>query len=284
MDEPDKTSFVKKSIAEENAVACSTGPPAAAEIVRGIWRPLPASSPGRSTSGAHDCGGMVVVRYDDMKYGGAFEVMNNCGSPRFFWVLYDDFNGFCPCAIEAVGRRGSPDEPVELSGILHFEDALGETMAARLDGSIYRPEFPYGSGTRFRVLVTSDRPAHVYAFASDLTRKVYPLLPKGGDSAHLVYQQNRVAIPDEKGYLQLDDRPGTDYFCVLYSAQTLDFTDLVRRVETGGGDFSSRLRAAAVSWIPDSDVRYDSGGNVGFTARSKKGSAVPLIVEIAHAR
>jgi hypothetical protein len=288
--EPNKTKLVRKSLAEENPVVCTGGGLGAYPVVEGVWRPSPGSaSDGTTGARTAECGTMVAVGYDDLRFGGAFEIMNGCATDsdadRFFWVLYNDFDRFCGCAVEVVGRRASGGKAVELSGSVRFQNEAGEPMPMQSDGHLYRLERPYASGARFRVLVTSDGPAYVYVLASDLTRKVYRLFPGDGGSAHLAYRENELAIPNEEEYLQLDERPGTDYFCVLYSTRRLDFSALVRRMERAPGDFSARVQAAlGEQSIPQTDVRYALTGDVAFSTRSSRGSVTSILIEIPHAR
>jgi len=289
--ERDKAKIVKKSIADENPVLFLMLAPTSAEIEGGLWKPLPEGARRKTVSRPeNECrGSMIAVGYDDAKYGGAFEVMRSCGTDNraesFFWLRYEDFDRYCSCAVEVIGNRGATMKPVELSGALRFEDASGMVLPAQRQGRVHRLEGAYPSATRFRVIVTSNGPAYVYVFASDLSGKISPLFPMDGSSAYLASQENHVTIPDEKEYLHLDNRPGTDYFCALYSTRKLDFSTLIHQVEGKQGELLSRLEAVlGKDLVPESAVRYTAAGVVGFTTQSPDRSVVPVIIEIHHVK
>ena len=289
--ERDKAKSVKKSIAEENPVLFLLPEPAASEIDGGLWKPLPESASRKPAKrGENDCRGtMIAVGYDDAKHGGAFEVMRGCGtdnrSEGFFWLRYEDFDRYCSCAVEVIGNRGSTTKPAELSGALRFEDASGAVLPAQRQGRVHRLQGAFPSATRFRVIVTSNKPAYIYVFASDLTGKISPLFPMDGGSAYLASQESHVTIPDEKEYLHLDDRPGTDYVCALYSTRRLDFSTLIHQVEGKQGELLSRLEAVlGKDLVPDTAVQYTTAGVPGFTTQSTDGSVLPVIIEIHHVR
>lgn len=88
----------------------------------------------------------------------------------------------------------------------------------------------YKSGTKFRIYISNNEPAFVYAFGTDLTGELYPVFPrKPGISPALTYKQNNVAIPDEDHYIEMDNTTGTDYLCVLYSLNPLDYEEIQRK-------------------------------------------------------
>jgi hypothetical protein len=274
------TTVVKKSIAQGNPVLFTTTTQAF-ETGGGLW----ALSGGKGTRAAG--GAMVAVGYDDAQHGGAFEVMTSGGADGdgFFWIRYEDFDRYCHCAVEVVGGDGSPANAGKLSGALRFEHASGVVMHAQRYGQVHRLQRAYPTGTRFRILVASNGPAYVYLFASDVTRKVYPIFPSDGATPHLAYQKNDIAIPGEAKYLQLDDRPGTDSFCALYSTKQLDFGRLVRQVEEAKGDFVTRVQTAiGEDLIPLNEIRYPSAGTITFTADRGEKSAAFLVVEMEHLR
>lgn len=125
----------------------------------------------------------------------------------------------------------------------------------------------------------------MYLFASDVTRKIYPLFPTEGGTPHLAYRKNDVATPGETKYLQLDDRPGTDSFCALYSTKKLDFGGLIRRVEEAKGDFVTRVQTAlGDDLIPLDEIRYAAAGTIAFSGESPGRSAAFLVVEMEHLR
>ena len=274
----EKAKLVRKSLAEEYPVLVTMRTPGSATGAPKLWKAAP---------GSHDdaCGGtMVVVGYDDVSYGGAFEAMSACATDRdagFFWVRYDDFNRFAGCALEVVGRRGG--DTGTLSGSVRFEEASGRAMRAQRAGRVHQLERAYPSGTRFRIVVTAKGPAYVYVVASDLTEQLYPLFPDKDGSALLPYGETDLAVPSGAEYLHLDNRPGTDFFLVLYSTRPLDFTGLVRRMQDATGDLGARLQTvAARDVMQDADVEFTAAEQIDFSGRSATRSVLPVLVELRH--
>ena len=280
-------SLVKKSIAADFPVLATWRPPAPSAVVGDVWK-AGSSTAHPPAARADACSGsVVVVGYDDTKFSGAFEVMKSCGTGKdgdaFFWIRYDDFDKFSTSAVELVGRRDIAANPAVIAGRLRFEDASGAAMAAQGHGRLFQLARAYPSGTQFRVLMSSDGPAYVYLLASDLTWEIDRVFPDTGDSPHLAYHDNHIAIPPGTTYLRLDDRPGTDYFLALYSLRTLDFATLLQRLQGEQGDLLARVRAVlARDLVPEAEVRYTSADDITFTAPSTTGSVVAVIVEIQH--
>ncbi len=95
----DKVTPVKQALANGYAVPFGMEFPESGFYVIGkdLWEPTAAELaqiPNLQTYGH----AMVVVGYDDAKYGGAFEIMNswseNWGDKGFFWMKYNDFKKF----------------------------------------------------------------------------------------------------------------------------------------------------------------------------------------------
>ena len=109
--------------------------------------------------------------------------------------------------------------------------------------------------------------------------KVFP--PADNISAALTYKQNHIAIPDETFYVELDDTEGTDYMCVLYAKDALDFSTIVVNIKSANGSFYDKVKyAIADKMVPTKDIRYVLN-NIGFSAKTEK-TVVPVIVEISH--
>jgi hypothetical protein len=280
-------SLVKKSIAEDFPVLAAWKPPGVSAVVGDVWK---AGTAAAHPAGARydACGGnVIVVGYDDAKFGGAFEVMKSCGTAKdrdsFFWIRYDDFDKLSTSGVELVGRRARATSPAVIAGRLRLEDASGAAMAMQGQGRTYQLSRPYSSGTQFRLLMSSNGPAYVYLVTSDLTWQIDRVFPDTGDSPHLAYRDNHIMIPAGTTYLRLDDRPGTDYFLALYSLRELDFSTLLQRMQGGQGDLLARLLPVlAKDLVPEAEVRYASADDIAFTAPTTTGSVVAIIVEIRH--
>ena len=237
---------------------------------------------------------MCVMAYDDNKFGGAFQIMNSWssqwGQDGFIWVRYSDFMKNVWSADEIYVRPKNYPSPVikrtTLSGSLKFQLATGQNMKPLLSGQgnikSYKISGSYDSGTRYRIYISNNQPAYVYVISSDLQNNVSKLFPPDDNtSPALVYKNNNIAIPDESWWVQLDNTVGTDYTCVLYSAEQLDINAIMVKVQNASGSFYDKISSAlGDKLVPSGDIRF-SQSNVEFNAQTNK-IVVPVIIEITH--
>jgi hypothetical protein len=89
---------------------------------------------------------------------------------------------------------------------------------------------PVGSdGTS--LFIINHQPAYVYTFGFDRLEKTYRIFPHtAAHSAYVDQTRPQLVIPDEAHYVSIDDTVGTDYFCVLFSHQKLDFATVLQRI------------------------------------------------------
>lgn len=281
-----KTRVLKKALAEGNPVVIGMKCPSSFSWAKGAWKPT--ESP-YAEYGGH---AMCVIGYDDNQYGGAFEIQNSWGSEwgngGFIWIDYQTFHNFVKYGFEMVGdiRKVNPITKVDLKGELNFILSDGTEMTAKRSNattSHYKMLDTYSSGTRFRMYISNNEPAYVYAIGSDLTEavtKVFP--PKEHISPLLSYKSNHVAIPDENYFIEFDNNAGTDFMCVLYSKEPLDITGIMEKIENARGSFTERVNTVLKSQLViPSNINYQNEG-IGFSANSEGKNAVAIIVEINH--
>lgn len=236
---------------------------------------------------------MTVVGYDDDKFGGAFEIMNswgnNWGNAGFTWIRYTDFTRNLSEAFEMIEDFKSNDTQPDLSGELALVKADGTQMPARLQSysskkqGIYKVTQPQYTGTNFRIQLSNNEPAYVYMIGSDLTGNVDVIFPFNDQmSPALTYKSNNVAIPNEKYFIQMDDKKGTDYLCILYSKKPLDIKAIKSRIAISYGTFQERLnRVLSDKMVAKSDIQFENN-KLKFKATSKGKSVVAMVVEIDH--
>ncbi|MDX2303939.1 MAG: C1 family peptidase [Microscillaceae bacterium] len=279
-----KTLLVKKSLAENRPVIigmqCCTKSFLNAKG-KDFWSILPGEN--ANPEGGH---ALTVVGYDDNKYGGAFELMNSWGTAwgneGFIYLSYDDFEKYCFEAYEMIlDDFGSQN----LAGEIRFELSSGMEMKTFYKGrGSYETISPYHSGTLFRLYISNQDPAYVYAFNSDLSRKNYKIFPhKPSVSAFLGYKGNNIAIPDEFNLIQMDANPGVDFFCILYSKEKLDIDRILADIEQTNGEFQERIyRVLSDKLFAPHEVSFDIDGKISFRALSTEKSIVPVIVSMPH--
>lgn len=304
---PIKVLSVKKALSEGSPILIafkvhksfySSGP---------VWRQLDTDA---GPEGQHGMHAMVVVGYDDNKYGGAVRVINSWGTERwgdrgFVWIPYEDFARNCVGALQAYGKQPKPspyqpnvtlppETPLLLSGKVSFQERDGTPMpalkivkdgvnasGARFEG--YRLAQAYESGTRFRFFVSTNSRAYLYAFATDLTGKITQILPFEDGMSPMIGRNSTIAFPSERKVVRMDNQPGTDYLLMLYSDEPLDAKALAESIEANEGTLSVKVnKALGRRLIQQEHIQYDNDG-IGFAIQQQTaGHVVPLMVEIVH--
>jgi hypothetical protein len=293
-----KVQAVKKSISEKKPVVFGMLCPPSFDYAYKFWQP---TEEPLATYGGH---AMCVVGYDDNQYGGAFEIQNswgdNWGNGGYIWIRYNDFARFVKYGYEFVDMPDAKPDVADLSGSIKLVLSSGGEMPANLRVStrglkvvqaqqtpepltIYQTADAYASGTNFRVYISNNEPAYVYAISSDLTNEITKIFPyQDGISAALTYKKNDVAIPDEDHFIQFDEKPGKDFLCVLYSRTELNINDIISRVNAQQGTFNQRIfKAVGDRMVDPADIKFTKD-QIAFSAVSKGKDLIALMVELDH--
>lgn len=292
VDGNEKIRKVKKAISEDCPVMIAMHLPSSFHQAKDVWSGIDVDP---SKHGYH---AMCVIGYDDHVNGGSFHIMNSWGNTwgnnGFVWVRYRDFANYVDQAYELflykddVYPRPAPKpSPVfrnKFSGDISLQLSTGEIMSPVLNTQqgIYQLLGNYISGTRYRVYVSNNEPAYVYIIGSDLQNNVSKVFPPADNiSAALTYKSNHIAIPNEEWYVEMDDNPGTDYMCVLYSAQELDINRIVQSIKQGTGTFCEKMKKAlGPQIVPANNIQFRPN-SISFSAATN-GTVVPIVVAINH--
>lgn len=257
---------------------------------------------------------MVVVGYDNYKNGGSFEVMNSWGNTwgnkGFLWIKYRDFERQVKTAYVLVDKKDENDNnnnnnnnnnlfvTNKLGGELKFKLSNGSSMPialskgasrgfsmVKVSKSTYRVTKSYSSGTQFRMYLKSKQRGYVYLVGySGSDKSVEKLYPFDKFSDFFNYTNSEIALPNEDYFIELDNKPGKDILCVIYSKEKLDINSIVSKVKYGSGDFVSRVKGALGNkMFKGSSVKFSSNA-VKFDASSTSSNAkvVPIFVEMNH--
>ncbi len=277
-----KIETVKKSLSEDYPVVFGMKCAPSFYDAKGVWEP---TEDHKEKFGGH---AMCVIGYDDDKYGGAFEIMNSWGTDwgndGFIWVRYEDFGNFTKYAYEIFSEPApKPIAKEDLSGKVKLVTDKGKEMRGELMGRYYKMIKQYRSGTSFRIYLSNNEPAYVYALGTDDTQEIFQLFPyEPGVSAALTYKQNDVALPSEDHYITMDNTVGKDYLCVLYSKDQLDIEKVKRELDATRGKFMNRLKMVLGDQLVAPENISFEGDEMAFKAFSNGGSVVALIVETDH--
>jgi hypothetical protein len=294
-----KIQSVKKSISESKPVVFGMICPPSFGTAKKVWMPTEAAD---RAFGGH---AMCVVGYDDNKEGGAFEIQNSWGNywgnEGYIWIKYTDFAKYTMYAYEFIDLPVPKPETPDLSGSLRLALADGTAMPTNLlvssrgltvvpakvapgPLSLYRTAQPYTSGTRFRIYISNNEPAYVYAISTDLSNEISKIFPyEEGISAALTDKKNDVAIPDEDHFIEFDNKPGKDFLCVLYSKSALNINEIITKVTSQQGDsFGKKVFAVIGNQMVEPKNIQFSTNNISFTGFSRGKSIVAMMVELEH--
>lgn len=277
-----KIQAVKKSLSESKPVVIGMKCPTSFNNAKGYWVPT------EDASGNYGGHAMCVIGYDDNKYGGAFEIQNSWGSwwgnDGYIWIKYDDFQKWVKYAYEMIDiPKKANVNATDLAGAIKFVESNGNVMLAGYTGTHYKMKNAYRSGTKFRILISNNEPAFVYAFGTDATGKVFPLFPHDPSiSPALNYKKNDVALPDEDHYIEMDNTIGTDYLCVLYSLDPLNIDKIHQDIESGNGSFIVRIKNALDNKLVENQFVKFNQSTPSFSAKSQGKTVVAVLVETEH--
>jgi len=251
---------VKKAIANKNPVVIGMQIYSTFYNAKGVW-PGPN---GTKRLGGH---AMVVVGYDDTKYGGAFEILNSWGTKwgnnGFIWVKYKDFKLHTKTAYVLIDKTKKPKINVNtnvsttvLAGEMTLKLSNGQNMTPVLSNdasrnfsivkatkTTYKINKSYSSGTQFRIYLKNKQKGYVYLIGyGSGDKSVSKLYPFDKFSDYFSYTNSEIALPNEDYFIEFDSKPGRDILCVLYSKEKLDINKIVKAVKNGSGDFVSKVK------------------------------------------
>ena len=303
---------VKKAIANKNPVVIGMQVSSTFFKAKGAWSGVHNTKPGGHA--------MVVVGYDDDKYGGSFELLNswgtNWGNNGYIWVRYADFKKNTKTAYVLIDKSSkpkvivSPDDNDDnnddvvvtnsntLAGEMTLRLSNGNNMTpilakgasrnfniVKASGTTYRMDKSYSSGTQFRIYLKSKQKGYVYLIGyGSADKSVNKLYPFEKFSDYFSYVNSEIALPNEDYFIEFDNKPGRDVLCVLYSKEKLDINKIVNSAKYGSGDFVSRVKKALqYKMYKGADIKFDSN-KIAFATKASNSNAkvVPIFIEMNH--
>ena len=279
---------VKKSIFEGNPVVVSFFCPSSFDAAKDLWQPYePKTEINGRMHGKH---AITVIGYDDLKYGGAFEIMNSWGlswgNGGFTWIRYADFKKYVYSGVELIkfDKFKTPLENAAYGGLIRLTDLNDrEFRVQQVTPSYYKLVNKLTTNDKFRIYASNYKPANVYVIGADLSRNVNVLFPNKPDiSPALNYSNATIALPDENHHIKLGNTRGTDYLIILYSKAEIDLNALTGKLRTGNGGYPDLLKSYfGDKLIGSKDIKTEAG-KIEFETKNMPGGVMALIVEINH--
>lgn len=191
--------------------------------------------------------------------------------------------------------EGSFSLILEDGNFMQFEgDATGSRnlKLASVEKMTYNIIETYRSGTKFRINFTSSQPAYVYVISTDSKHSPLAQLfpdPERNISAFLNFTSEvSVSIPDETQYIQLDETPGEDYLCIIYSKEELNMNVIKNSFQNNPVKSFVNIvnEVLADKIMNEKEVKFKNEKNekekIVFEAESSYHTAVPIFIKIKH--
>ncbi len=240
-------------------------------------------------------GGFIYVKYADLK-----NILNSA------IALYDDSKPapLIPPVIPEVKkdtlRPIKVDTTLRLSGSLNLLLNDGTTMPiqideagtrglklAQVDNMTYNVANSYPSGTLFKIKFTSNQPAYVYVIGTDAKKSPLSELfpdPEANISALLDFKSEvAISIPEGNQYIQMDENPGEDYLCVIYSKQEIDVSAIKETLAKNPTKSFVKIVKESLGdkIVDDKDIVFEKN-KIAFKSASNNKTAVPVFIKIKH--
>jgi len=251
---------------------------------------------------------------------GAVELINSWGTlwgdGGFIHIKYSDFRNllFCAVAFYDASRPVPPPEPPKPEPVPpqpldtlkrmegSFDLILNNGTFMQLEGDettfrglrlasnekmTYNILNTYPGGTQFRISITSSQPAYIYVISTDSRHSPMAQLfpdPEKNISALLDFSSEvSIAIPDEKKYIEMDETPGEDYLCVIFSKDRLDMTAIKKSFHNNSNkSFVKTVKEVlADKIVADNEVTFEKN-QIAFKAASANHTVIPVFVKIKH--
>ncbi|MDH4461801.1 MAG: C1 family peptidase [Flectobacillus sp.] len=284
------------------------------------WKAAPNESI-EKTLGGH---ALTIIGYDSARE--AFLIVNSWGdkwgSGGLTWANCKDVVAFTPYAFQIISPIIAPKpEPtptpvtpapvtptpvtpvaqVSLKGSIKPILNSGESMPVRvilergldvtkdttsIDMITYNTTQEYTSGTSFKTVISNNLTSYVYILASDDVNRVSKLFPYEEGISTLIPSNNEATLPAANSSFTMDNKPGNDYFLVLYSTKELDLDKISEDIKKAPGaesDFKQKVFSViGKDFVPYSSISYDTE-KIAFEVKgTPKGTIVPLLVKIKH--
>ncbi len=313
----EKILSVKTALIEsQNAVLIGMWVPNSFFQAKEIWKAAPNETI-KDAVGGH---AMAVIGYDDTK--NAFLIVNSWGNKwannGFVWASYKDLIDFTPYAYEVLSPINPPKpispvvpatdvqppanvpvqevllkgsiKPVLASGEAipvssSAERGLDVTSDANIDMITYNVTKEYPSGTSFKTEIVNNIASYMYIIASDDNNRVTKLFPYDDEISALIPSNNTAMLPSANSSFTMDNKPGNDYFLVLYSTKEMDVDKLRNDIANAQGEFKQKVYTVlGADFITPDSIAYESN-NIAFELKgTPKGTIVPLLLKIKHTK
>ena len=217
-----KTQAMKKALHHSSPVIIGMVVPPSFGLAEGFWQPREAPDTTQTAQA------LCVVGYDDQKYGGAFEVVNQWGKSwgegGFTWIRYPDMAKFARYGFELINHAACHAMPN--ASVVLFDDGGKVFGQLPVDNRVHKIADALKIGTRFRISIRAQGGAFVYLLFREKevamafpTRNTYP------------YIDQNITLPGAGHYYQLEGMPQPNELYIIVSRRQLDIHWLQQQIQ-----------------------------------------------------
>lgn len=208
-----KTQAIKKALYNSHPVIIGMIVPPSFSLADEFWQAR------EQPDTAYAAQALCVVGYDDQKFGGAFEVVNQWGDSwgqnGFTWIRYTDMAHFARYGFELINSASCFTFPE--SSVVLFNENGKVIDQIDINNKFHNVKRPLKIGTKFRMSIRASSGIFIYFLFKD--KEVTTLFPN--QKTHSYVSQN-ITLPSTEAYYRLEGIPQTNELYIIASRRQLD--------------------------------------------------------------
>ncbi|MBZ0244949.1 MAG: C1 family peptidase [Cyclobacteriaceae bacterium] len=208
-----KTQAIKKALYNSHPVIIGMIVPPSFSLADEFWQAR------EQPDTAYAAQALCVVGFDDQKFGGAFEVVNQWGDSwgqnGFTWIRYTDMAHFARYGFELINSASCFTFPE--SSVVLFNENGKVIDQIDINNKFHNVKRPLKIGTKFRMSIRASSGIFIYFLFKD--KEVTTLFPN--QKTHSYVSQN-ITLPSTEAYYRLEGIPQTNELYIIASRRQLD--------------------------------------------------------------
>lgn len=249
---------------------------------RDIWTPDEEDYSLRGMGGHAMC----LIGYDDIKFGGAFQIMNSWGKEwgknGIAWVRYDDFKHFAKEAYGLYPMGSIQEDEVDLLkvnfGLINNETNKNIPLSKQGE-FVFKTQNPVNKGTKFKIEIENATACYIYVFGEETDRSAYTLFPyTAKHSAYCGIVGTRLFPKD---YSMMADEIGTkDRMAILVTKKPIDYAKITESMNASAKASFEEKFLEVTKTLAVANVPFKQKDYISFETKLKDKNGVGVIIEV----
>jgi len=153
-----------------------------------------------------------------------------------------------------------------------------------LNRNLYKIYGEYNSDNTYAIDIINFRKGYIYVFEGDNKRGLKGLYPFEGDKFYFKDERSGIHLPQDQEFYKIDDKPGTNYICIMFSKKQILVQDFIKKVNAQASELTlfQRFYAAHGGDVVSLENIDFSTTKVEFSAVSTERFLVPIFLEFEH--